>query len=445
VLVSDPAVLVKLTFDRVLYRLAGAEGHAMYQAFARSFMLRDPSDATPGPRCDDEGPAASGAAPLNGFPVPCPAEAANFAASNESKVWKPLSVTNRFDLAPRGGENCGEQHLSFVFDRSGSGLPEFPVHAALRFSAVIDNPAPDRGLEGCRPLVDFWASQSRAELDDPSARAEAFEAAFLGTSLAAKASLPSPEVEAMLAAGFPPFISAEHFGNAGRLQLLYLGDEGHYFFYEHALVSAAEGWVRRRPLSQGLPVSSLLSQDPTLNPCAQSLLSAIPGLLDDDLTKLRVNVAPSCFVGAASEQDPTLTAGLRGWVSSGAHGPTLATLIDQTLSLSYPERGLSYNDIGVRADFAGTCVGCHHLKDSPLANPGSMEHVNAGRTEPCGSGVDASRSCYARSPLLKYEFLPRWRDVLQNFWENPGAFGPLPNGAASTTAIDGAPLVQQNP
>jgi hypothetical protein len=446
VIASDPAVIAKLTFDRVLFRLAGTDAHSMYLAFARTFAPRDASDVEPGQRCDDEGPAVDGVATLNGFPIPCPSEASNFIWANESKVWKPLSVTNRFDLAPLGGENCGEQQVSFYFDTFGTGLPEYPAHASLRFSAVIENPAPELGLEGCRPLADFWASLSGEEYDNPTARADALEAAFLGSSVATGTSVTSPALEALSRAGFRPFVSPEHFGRSGRLQLWYLGDVGLWAFFEHALVSKEEGWVIRRPLSQSLPVLSLLARDPSTNPCAQSLLDAIPGLLDEDPTKQRMNVPPTCFAGVSSIEDPTLAAGLHGLVNETAYGPALAKKVEETLSLKYPEHGLFPEDIARRADFAGTCVGCHDLKDSPFTASGTLAHVNHRRTEPCGAeGSDETRSCYALSPLLKFQFLPRWTDLLQTFWERPGAFPPLPNGVRSTTAVDGTVLVQQNP
>ncbi len=88
VLVSDPAVIATLTFDRVLFRLAGADAHSMYLAFAQSFAPRDAAGPAPGPRCDDEGPAVDGVATLNGFPIPCPSEAWNFVQANESRVWE---------------------------------------------------------------------------------------------------------------------------------------------------------------------------------------------------------------------------------------------------------------------------------------------------------------------------------------------------------------------
>ncbi len=444
-LVSDAAVMENITLERVLWRLANADGQAVYQAFARSFATRAEAPEGPGPRCDDDAEALDGASTLNGFPIPCPAEAQSLLQVTETKAWKPLSVTNRFDLAPSGGETCGEQHLSFFLDRSGEHLPALPLRAFLRFSAVIANPAPDQGLEGCRPLVDFWASLSRTDYDNPANRARSIETAFLGITLSGSGP-PAPEVRALIAAGYRPFISPEHFGRLGKLQLLYLGAYDVWHFFEHALVSEEEGWVLRRPLTQSLPVFSLLSTDPQSNPCATQLSGSIAGLLDDDPVNQRMNVGPGCFAGTNDTWDPTLRDGLQGLVPGGGYGPALSQEIELTLSMRYPQYGYVAADVATRADFAGTCSGCHQLKGSPYATPGTIAHVNQLRTEPCGSaGGDDQRRCYARSPLLKTSFLPRWTALLQDVWDRPGAFPALPDGAASTTAIDGTALVQQSP
>lgn len=440
VLITDPAVLQGLTFERTLFSIAGDDGHELHLAFARSFVPRAAAEDGPGPRCDDEREAVDGTSQLNGFPIPCPAEAASLLQANENRVWKPLSVTNRFDLAPEGGENCGEQHLGFFLSNVGA-----LVGASLRFSALITNPSPELGLEGCRPLVDFWASLSRADYDVPAARARALEAAFLGADVSRRGE-PAAELQALEGAGFLPFMSAEHFGRRGRVQLLYQGEKGLWHFFEHALVSAEEGWVLRRPLTQSLPVFSLLSQDPNESPCVSQLLGSIAGLLDDDPATQRLNVAWSCFAGTDVTEGPTLLNGIHGLVPEGTYGSALATLLERELNMRYPSYGLYPANIAARADFVGTCNGCHYLKGSPFSNPGTLAHVNHQRNEPCGTaGGDEQRSCYARSPLLKLSFLPRWAAVLQNFWEHPGSFPPLPDGETSTNAVDGTQLVEQNP
>ncbi len=63
--------------------------------------------------------------------------------------------------------------------------------------------------------------------------------------------------------------------------------------------------------------------------------------------------------------------------------------------------------------------------------------------QPCASsGLDATRRCYARSPLLDTIFIPHWLSVLDDFHQHRRDYGPT--GAVSTIAIDGAPLSRRN-
>jgi hypothetical protein len=62
----------------------------------------------------------------------------------------------------------------------------------LIFEAVLPNPTPDLGLEGCRPVAEFWANLST--IDDPNVRATAL-ADFYFTGLP----------------GFPPVVTIEHY------------------------------------------------------------------------------------------------------------------------------------------------------------------------------------------------------------------------------------------
>jgi hypothetical protein len=441
VIETNPDALAYFTLERALERATAEDAASVYQAFVLSFAVRDdPSSSEP--RCDDETASMDGFSTLNGFAVPCPAEASNL--FYQLPAWKPLSATNRFDLAPVGGENCGEQHLSFFYDHSHSGQPDFPLQAYLRLEAVIANPHPERGLEGCRPLIDFWASLGRTEYDAPDARARAFELAFLGTNLPPSATPSSPELTALMNSGIKPMLSPEHFGHIGRMQLLYLGDYGDWHFFEHALVSSAEGFVLRRPLTQTLPVAALLNDDPKHDQCVNELLNTAPGLLSEDINLWRIDIDPTCFDATNSSLDTTLVDGLTQ--NNMPPASDVLAQMDDHMQHYYPDLGLTGRDIAVRAGFVGTCAGCHYLPDSPLQNPGTVSQVSRDRMQACAStGPDATRRCFAHSSALDEIFVPHWTSVLDGFYQNPGSFGPLANGAASTTAIDGALLSRQNP
>jgi hypothetical protein len=452
VIETNPDVLEYLTLERVLSSVAsdGQSAADLYRALVTSFRPRADGETDGSPRCDDESPVYSvpltdaekyGGAPsqfstLNGFPVPCPSEAA--ALEYQLGAWKPLSVVNRFDLAPAQGENCGEQHLNFYYDTSFSGQPASPSRAYLRFAAVISNPAPELGLEGCRPIVDFWASLSRADYDVPEKRARAHEFAFLGGPLTSWTNEPS-EIQELFGGGFSSFMSAAYFGRLGRLQWLFFGNYGTWYFFEHAFMPGAAGGVVRRPLTQSLPVAALLEGHEKRDQCVSELLASTETLLSEDMNQLVMNLDPDCFAGTSRSSDPHFSD-----PPTAPLAQDLRDQLDDRVSSQHWDLGLGGWDVAVRADFAGTCVGCHALPSSPLTAPGSLSHVNEQRWQTCGtSGGDDTRRCFARSPLLDSVFLPHWVSVLSDFWNHPGAFPPV-GSAPSTRTIGGAAIARGN-
>lgn len=86
-----------------------------------------------------------------------------FGEQDPANGYFPVGVFNRFDLAPESGETCGEYRI--VFARH-SGLQNGFVTGQRRliiFEAVLPNPQPEAGLEGCRPVAEFWAGLSEVE------------------------------------------------------------------------------------------------------------------------------------------------------------------------------------------------------------------------------------------------------------------------------------------
>jgi hypothetical protein len=84
----------------------------------------------------------------------------------------PVGLFNRFDLAPSDGSNCGEHRIVYGMKQGGTVAGRF----FLIFEAVLPNPNPGLGLEGCRPVAEFWASLSDNTLfPTPASRAVALE------------------------------------------------------------------------------------------------------------------------------------------------------------------------------------------------------------------------------------------------------------------------------
>ncbi|MFO0724409.1 MAG: hypothetical protein U1E65_11535 [Myxococcota bacterium] len=163
--VTDTVILTNFTLSRVLGALAQQAGAGQI-ADMLFRQLWDTQNAAPGlidgaarPHCSDNGGT------LNGFPYPCRSSEgaqAGAPAVNNLSSYQAIGLFNRFDLAPVNGADCGEYRIVF-------GKTQGPGRAFLIFEAALPNPRPDLGLEGCRPVVDFWRDLS-AEAS-PTARA----------------------------------------------------------------------------------------------------------------------------------------------------------------------------------------------------------------------------------------------------------------------------------
>ncbi|WP_437592533.1 hypothetical protein [Sorangium sp. So ce1000] len=156
-----------------------------------------------GPHCDDTAiPGAAGS--INGWPIDCPrvvgleADRDPFADEEASNAYVATTLSNRFDLAPPDGANCGEYRV--VFARR-SGIPEgaFQMRNFIIFEGRLPNPTPSLGREGCRPVVNFWYNLSDPSKSLATRRDELLAFYFDG-----------------LPGGFEPVIHINHYGqNAG--------------------------------------------------------------------------------------------------------------------------------------------------------------------------------------------------------------------------------------
>ena len=71
----------------------------------------------------------------------------------------PIGLFNRFDLAPSDGANCGEYRIVFG-KRSAGAPPPGNNRNLIIFEAQLQNPNPGCGMDGCRPVAQFWANLS---------------------------------------------------------------------------------------------------------------------------------------------------------------------------------------------------------------------------------------------------------------------------------------------
>lgn len=158
--VTEQAIVSQFTLKEVMDRLAAQSGVAGMTGLRLFRQLWDTQNGRPGitgvgPHCDDTRDAAN--RPLfNSYPYACrPAEGSQAAADpftdpNSSSAYRAVGLFNRFDLAPADGADCGEHRI--VFAKNPGGGRNFMI-----FEAVLPNPQPALGLEGCLPVAEFWA------------------------------------------------------------------------------------------------------------------------------------------------------------------------------------------------------------------------------------------------------------------------------------------------
>jgi hypothetical protein len=197
--VHDRATLTgaDFTFAAVLNQLArqassrdpSATGISLLRQLLKTQTERTASDPAYEPHCDDNGGT------LNGFPNPCRRLEAAFLSANDReletqmRLWEPLALVNRLDLAHAGWRNCGEFRAIFGL------LPAGAFRRFIIFEGVLPNPKPGCAAK-CQEVADFWARLSRME--EPSDRAAALHEFFFD-------GIP----------GFRPVIHVDHYSATG--------------------------------------------------------------------------------------------------------------------------------------------------------------------------------------------------------------------------------------
>ena len=211
--VTDQPILARFSLERVLEQLASQSGVAGLTSLGIFQQWWDVFNPRPGigsgPHCDDQVDATLGPV-LNGFPYTCratPSEGAQascdpFTAGSPC-AYVPIGLFNRFDLMPENGAFCGEYRIVYA---KQTGVASTDDRNLVIFEAALPNPLPLLGLEGCRPIVELWASLSN--IDDIETRGAKLEDFYFNGSLIAVPPIPA-------------VVRIEHFGasSTGRGQI----------------------------------------------------------------------------------------------------------------------------------------------------------------------------------------------------------------------------------
>lgn len=437
----NAAALTQFTVADTLTRIAqngglSITGSVWHDNLFKTMARSESFPGEPGPFCNSNGFPQT----INGFIVGCAGVASPLVG--QLAKWKPLSVANRFDLAPTGGENCGEARASFFMPPNSVAAP---ARAFMIFEAVVPNPQPQLGLDGCRPLQNFW--QSLGTIADPAARGAKLAQAFLTGE------------PGLTAAGFQPFLRFQNFGQGkGRVRTETFGVAGVvpvWDFREFRI--NANGSAAELPVAQsyGLGVFGATSH-PNSALCSQELLNTLGTVtpLSPNFNSLGLDVPPQCFDGASGTFGTRLEDLVPG---QSAFSAQLAARANQTA----PGSNLTATQIAARLMFGGTCIGCHFRPDQPQYRdlgqgltlpvttpvaPDTIDdvaftQVNNLKTEPCAATApDSAQNCFKLSPVLGGIFLPHRKSVLEAYLNTPvGTFQPPAPGTTSARNIGGGP------
>ncbi len=395
---TEQAVLADWSLSEVLAAIAtnaglDADPQGTHDQLFDTYRLGEIGEFD-GRHCDDE--QVDGVTTLNGFPLICPRSEGAFTIFDEAlDGWFTTAVVNRVDLAPADGSHCGEQRIIFA-------NPNMVGRAFIIIEAQIPNPAPACGVAACGAIAEAWSALDA--IDDPNERSARLRAAFLTGD---------PE---LTAAGFSPFMSADNltFGT-GQLRTNNFVT-GPWTLREFKLVSQVDGpqtVVRAEPV----PVTSSphdaiwddLSGLAVGAACREAILDALPELLVDDVNTMGLSLPSQCLSSESVEFEDFYDQHL-------AFGTgTFAAAIDAEIQALDPGSSLDAFDVARRAQFSGSCIGCHEHSGGVDLGAGviapfslSFVHVDEELTEPCGAG-----QCFAISPALHDDLLPHRLEVLE--------------------------------
>ena len=360
------------------------DGELIYQQIIDSYASTENARLETGGNCDEE--TTDGVPSLNGFPIECDrAEHLQFDLMDE---FFATAIVNRIDLAPQNGAHCGQQRIVFASNALNRMF--------FIFEAQIPNPEPEAGLLGCLPIAQFWGSLT--EIEDSRIRGEGLRRAFL-TGL--------PELAEL---GFGPFMTASNLTvGTGQIRTNQF-DSSPWTLREFKL--ATDGGLRaiRFPVAEA-PNGQLWNdsiETPNGSECRDAFLRLVPELLSNNPAEWSFPVPDIC---KDAESRNNFSQAYAEQLASG-NPEGFASQLQQALEGT----GLSPADFAARAQFAGSCIGCHSEANGRSLGNGvigpfasSFVHVSESGLQDCRDG-----ECFRISNALQTVFLPHRRSVFES-------------------------------
>ena len=402
-----------ISLEDVLGALARDSGIPGLRAIDLWDQWWDTQNASPGlglgPNCD-EMVDANGNPAINQFPIQCERNEGSeinvdpFAPGLPS-FYTPIALVNRFDLAPPNGANCGEYRI--IFARTSGANNPFDRNLLI-FEAVLPNPSPGCGIDGCQMVTKFWKNLSR--IDDPSKRAQLLRQFYLK-------GFPSRNIPAVVRIDrFAPGagqIRTNQFMSGPNSQIWQLREFKLAF-------SCASGSGRCNlefvPITvKTNPFGELFDEtfaDARTVPFQRHFVMQVENLAENDINAFFATIPDLFNAGQSNSQGPENDYTLH-FDPASHFGRVLAQRLRQIGSPLRP-------DHVVRRSQAMSCAGCHQLNNSAPANdlgngliwPSSLGfvHVSEAQTE-IVNGVER----FTISPALTDVFLPHREKIFEEY------------------------------
>jgi hypothetical protein len=389
---TNTAAVQNVSLSAVFKALANnggrtGDGDLVYRQIFDSYATADQGQVPDAVHCGDE--TTDGVNTLNGFRIDCNRREALHV--NDMQNFFATAFVNRMDLAPANGAHCGQQRMIFA---NPSGGRTFMI-----LEAQIPNPAPELGIDGCKPLAQFWLNQN--SISDPSVRGSRLAQAFLSGGV--------PELDE---AGFGPFYTAENLTvGSGQIRTNQF-DDFPWTLREFKLVLDGEQLravpfpVAESPNGALWDENSGLAQGPA---CRESFLTALDGLVTDDRSLMSFVVDQACK--NSESRNDAFTEDYASHMSRGFRDQ-IQQKLDSIGSFLLPE------DVANRARFAGSCIGCHNESSGANLGNGVRAPFNddfpqvVEASVPCSGGEQGT--CFRTSSGLREVFLPGRLQVMSN-------------------------------
>jgi hypothetical protein len=379
--VTEKVILEPFTLRRVLDRITEGTG-VTSEAFYRQWWSTQLA-----PACNEL---------LNGLPRRCPTSAGKLATSPFlPEDFFPIGITNRFDQA--NATQCGQYRLMFA-NRQVALEEVFHVI----FEAELPNPRPELGVEGCRPVAQFWADLSKIDsLEERRQRLERFF--FDGIE------------------GFAPAIHADHYhrNQSGIRSLQFVATPPDDFFpgfFQWRIVRENGTPRMKADVLENAPDVTLINAnnlDDRAVRFRQALLGSVKNLAIRDANRYFLRIPKEFLV-----QDQRAVRTDRDFALNARYFEARKTpagqAYDQEMAAELQRIGstLTPFEIVVRAETL-TCIGCH-FSGTPVGEGVVFPGANDNEQHVTEDGTERAAK-FTISPAMRDMFVPHRMKILKDF------------------------------